>query len=324
MNIFKIIYNEIKKYKKIYIARHIGPDPDAFGSQMSLKETILESFPDKEVYAVGCTVAKFKYFGKVDKVSSFDYENSLLIILDTPDYKRVDIDNVEKFKNIVKIDHHPQVDIKANVDLTDVSASSASELIYMLIKETRLKMNANIAKNIYYGIISDTNRFLYNASYKTLDIVSDLLKKYKLKVPELNNELYKRPLSEIRVMGHIASTLKVDKNGFAYIELDEELLTSLGSDVSAPSNMINDFNNVNEITVWTFITYDRKNEIYKVNIRSNGPEINKIAAKYNGGGHKLASGVRTQNKEDVDLLIKDLQTLCREYKKERDEKYGSN
>ena len=44
-DIYKSIYNEVKKYKKIYIARHIGPDPDAFGSQMALKESIKITFP---------------------------------------------------------------------------------------------------------------------------------------------------------------------------------------------------------------------------------------------------------------------------------------
>lgn len=92
-NIYKSIYNEIKKFKKIYIARHIGPDPDAFGSQMALKDSILLTFPNKEVYAVGTTVSRFKYFGKVDKVSNYDYENALLIVVDTPDNRRVDIDN---------------------------------------------------------------------------------------------------------------------------------------------------------------------------------------------------------------------------------------
>lgn len=92
-DIYKSIYSEIKKYKKIYIARHIGPDPDAFGSQMALKESIKITFPSKEVYAVGTTVSRFKYFGKVDKVNDYDYENALLIVVDTPDNRRVDIDN---------------------------------------------------------------------------------------------------------------------------------------------------------------------------------------------------------------------------------------
>ena len=39
-----------------------------------------------------------------------------------------------------------------------------------------------------------------------------------------------------------------------------------------------------------------KDKIYiKVNIRSRGPVINEIAMKYNGGGHKLASGARIKS-----------------------------
>ena len=45
MNIFRRIYKEIKKYNKIIIARHIGPDPDALGSQFALKELIKDKFP---------------------------------------------------------------------------------------------------------------------------------------------------------------------------------------------------------------------------------------------------------------------------------------
>jgi phosphoesterase RecJ-like protein len=78
--------------------------------------------------------------------------------------------------------------------------------------------------------------------------------------------------------------------------------------------MINDFNNINEILVWAFVSFDQKNKLYKVNIRSRGPIINEIASKYHGGGHKFASGVRTENKEDVELLLKDLSNACKEFK----------
>lgn len=311
-NIYKTIYNEIKKFKKIYIARHIGPDPDAFGSQMALKDSILLSFPTKEVYAVGTTVARFKYFGKVDKVNSYDYENSLLIVVDTPDNKRVDIDNFLSFKHVIKIDHHPLVDKYSDIELIREDASSASELVLELINNTKLKMNDSIAGKIYIGIVSDSNRFLFNVNYKTFEFVGELIKKYKLDVEKLYKLVYAKPLSEVRLMGYIASTMKVDKYGFAHIELEDDIISSLQSDISAASNMINDFNNINEVLVWAFSTHDAKNNIYRVNIRSRGPVINEIAAKYNGGGHKYASGVRTESKEVVDNLMKDLSKLCKE------------
>ncbi len=323
-NIYKAIYNEIKKYKKIYIARHIGPDPDAFGSQMSLKESIKLTFPEKEVYAVGTSVSRFKYFGKIDKVDNYDYENGLLIVTDTPDNKRVDIENFLEFKNVIKIDHHPKVDVFGSVEYIDDSASSASELVYEVLTNTKLKINTEIAGYIYIGIVSDTNRFLYNSNSKTFKLISDMIKRYNLDIESLYRKVYAKPLSEVRLMGHIASTLKVDKNGFAYTELDEDILKSFGTDMSAASNMINDFNNINEIYVWAFVTYDEKNSLYKVNIRSRGPVINEIAAKYNGGGHKFASGVRNESREAIDSLLKKLSECSKEYLDNRSEKNGSN
>ena len=319
-NIYKSIYNEIKKYKKIYIARHIGPDPDAFGSQMALKESILLTFPEKEVYAVGVTVSRFKYFGKVDKVNNYDYENGLLIVVDTPDNRRVDIDDFLSFKHVVKIDHHPLVDKFSDVEYINDNASSASELVLEIINNTKLKINDSIAENIYIGIVSDTNRFLYGTNYKTLEVASGLLKKYNLDLEKIYKKVYSRPLSELRLMGHIASTMKVDKNGFAYIELDDDIMASFNSDSTSASNMINDFNNINEVIIWVFVSKD-KNSLYRVNIRSRGPEINEIAAKHGGGGHKFASGVRTDSHEVVEALLKELSECARTYKEEND---GSN
>lgn len=312
-NIYKSIYNEIKKFKKIYIARHIGPDPDAFGSQMALKDSILLTFPSKEVYAVGTTVSRFKYFGKVDKVNNYDYENALLIVVDTPDNRRVDIDNFLSFKHIIKIDHHPLVDKYSDIELIREDASSASELVLELINNTKLKMNESIAGKVYIGIVSDSNRFLFNVNYKTFESVAEIIKKYKLDIEKLYRLVYAKPLSEVRLMGYIASTMKVDKYGFASIELEDDVIQSLNSDISAASNMINDFNNINEVVVWAFSSHDAKNNMYRVNIRSRGPVINEVAAKYNGGGHKFASGVRTDSKEVVDSLMKDLSKTCKEY-----------
>lgn len=312
-DIYKSIYSEVKKYKKIYIARHIGPDPDAFGSQMALKESIKITFPSKEVYAVGTTVSRFKYFGKVDKVNDYDYDNALLIVVDTPDNRRVDIDNFLSFKNIVKIDHHPKVDTFGKVELIDDTASSASELVLEVINNTKLKMNESIANNLFIGIVSDTNRFLFSTSDKTFKLISELVHKNKLDIEKLYRQVYSKPLSEVRLMGYIASSLKVDKYGFAYIEIEEDVINSFGADISSASNMINDFNNINEVIVWVFVSHDAKNNMYRVNIRSRGPVINEIASKYSGGGHKFASGVRTESYEVIENLLNDLKNLCKEY-----------
>ena len=68
MNIYRRIYKEIKKFNNIVIARHIGPDPDALGSQFALKELIKYKFPNKNVYAVG---GAGTIYGNIDDNLSF-------------------------------------------------------------------------------------------------------------------------------------------------------------------------------------------------------------------------------------------------------------
>ena len=259
ITISKKIYNEIKKYKTIYIARHIGPDPDAIASQMALKESIITTFPSRKAYAVGSSVARFKYLGKLDKVDKYDYENGLLICVDVPDIKRVDVPYFERFKHVIKIDHHPFVDKFGSIEYIDTNVTSAAELVLKVINDTRLKMNKKVAEDLFVGIMSDSNRLMFSpSSYKQFELVSELIYKYKLDIQDLYSKLYRRPLSEVRLMGYIASNLKVTKNKFAFIELENDIISSLKADVSSASNMINEFNNIDEILVWMFISRDEK------------------------------------------------------------------
>ena len=315
----KSIYSEIRKFKTIYIVRHIGPDPDAVASEVALRDTIKLTFPSKEVYSIGTSVARFKYIGKLDKVSSFDYENSLVITLDLPNISRVDGLNLEKFKNVIKIDHHPFVEKIGYLEYIDEKATSTCEILLDLVNNTKLKMNEHIAKTLMIGIISDSNRFLfYPSDEKILYKVADLVKKYKLNLQEIYDEIYKKPMSELRLMGYIASNLKVTKNKFAYIILENDIVNSFNADASSASNMVNDFGNIEEFIAWMFVTKDVKNDLFKVNIRSRGPIINEVAAKYNGGGHKFSSGARIKTMEELEMLIKDLDNICKKYIKEKE------
>ena len=111
----------------------------------------------------------------------------------------------------------------------------------------------------------------------------------------------------------MSNNLTLTDNGLAYVKITDDILKEYGVDSATPSNMINDFNFIKGVSVWTFVTYDAKNALYKVNIRSKGPIINEIASKYHGGGHKFASGVRTSEAKDIDLLLKDLDEACKAY-----------
>jgi phosphoesterase RecJ-like protein len=311
---FESIYKKIVEYDTIVIARHIGVDPDALCSQLALRDAIKLSFPEKKVIAIGSGSAKFSSIGKLDKLEKVN--NALLIVTDTPDIKRIDIPNFSDYKEVCKIDHHPYIDTFGENEIIDTSASSASEIVLDFIKHNNMYMDEEIAKCLFWGIISDTNRFLFNTNANTLRTVADLIETYSLDVENLYKELLKRPLSEIRLQGYISTNMKVTPNGFGYVIITDDVIKEYGVDVSSAGNMVNGFNNIEEVMVWTMITEDVKNGLFKFNIRSRGPRINTIAENYNGGGHKLASGARVYSMDEANMLIHDLDEACREYLEE--------
>ena len=311
--IIKKIYKKIKAYDTIVIVRHIGPDPDAVSSEIALRDSIRETFPNKKVYAVGSGVSKFKYLGALDRINESELVNPLLIAVDVPNISRFDGVNYSKYKDTIKIDHHPVEDHMGETEWVDINASSAAELITELILNSRLKLTKGVAENLFLGIISDSNRFLLSST-RTLKLVATLVDRSRINTKELYPKLYKRQLNEIRFQGYISDNLNVTTNGLGYIKITPDIIQKYKVDNATPSNMINDFNYIEEVLVWTFITYDDKNDLYKVNIRSRGPKINEIASHYNGGGHNFASGVRTNNKEDIENLLKELDIACKEFK----------
>lgn len=315
MNIYKQIYKKIKEYNIIVIARHIGADPDALGSQFALKSIILDLFPDKKVYAVGNPASRFKFFGSQDKIDDVNTNKALCIVLDTPDIKRIDGANINNFEYVIKIDHHPIIDKYANIEVIDDNACSSSQLILEFANANKIKIDKESAEKLFLGIVGDTDRFLHDyTSPTTFRLVTKLLNDTNIDFTKLYSYLYQRPITEVRFEGYIYQNLTLTDNGVAYIKLTDKLMKEYGVDSAAAGNMINDLKFVNEIIVWVFLSEDVKSSLIRANIRSVGPYINDIATKYGGGGHKYASGVKLKSWNDADNLINDLDDITKKYK----------
>lgn len=311
---YKEIYKAIKKYDEIVIARHTGADIDALGSQFAMQEIIKETFPEKKVYAIGAYSSKFKFVGQLDREEDLKLENPLLIVLDTPKTSRIDALDLSKYSFKIKIDHHPLEEKFGDIELVNDKSSSACEVVIDLCNNTKLKMNKIAAERLFMGIVSDTNRFMYpSTSYETMNKAAKLIEEFGVNPPELYEKMYLRDLVELRFEGYMLQNLKVTKNKVAYIKITDEIQKEFNVDAATPSNMIGSLSYINDFIVWITFSEDKKQNLVRVSIRSRGPVINTIAMQYNGGGHKLASGVRLPDFTLSDALIEDLDKLCKEY-----------
>ena len=318
---YKEIFETIKSYNNIVIARHVGVDPDAMASQMGLKRSIELTFPDKKVFAIGNGSVKFNFLGRLDTNVDFDsLDKILLIVTDTPDRKRIDMEGLNSYEKSMKIDHHPFMEKFCDIECIEDNKSSASEVVYNIIKNTDLVLNQEVAEILFAGIVADTNRFLFNnTKAETFKVASDMLADFDINISKVYNNLYRRPLAEVKFFGYMISSMEVTKNKLGFIKIDNKALEEYNVDAATTGNQINEFNNIDELLIWLSATEDIKNGFIRVSVRSNGPVVNKLLEGYGGGGHPLASGVKLKTFEEVDKLIKDLDNLCQGYIESSDE-----
>ena len=311
---YKKIFKIIKKYDEIVLARHISPDPDAIASQIALRDAIKLTFPQKKVYAIGAGVHKFKYLGNLDKVNLKELHNALLIVLDVPNFCRVDGIEELEYQAILKIDHHPSEDIIGDVDWTDDTMSSTCEMIASLLMNSPLKLDKSVAEDLYTGMVFDSDRFLLpNTSARTLKTAYELVSYSQINFVDLYDNLYERSIAEERFHAYLINNIEITENKFGFIFVPSEVLKKFNVEPTSVSNQVNSFYYIKEIICWMFVVYDERNDIYKAIIRSRGPVINEVASKYNGGGHKFASGCRSKDYKTIEALAHDLDLACRKY-----------
>lgn len=308
------ILQKIKDYNKIIIHRHVSPDPDAMGSQMGMYHLINENFPEKEVYVTGVFPERLSYFKAHSKLSDDVFDDALIIVTDTANRERIDDERWNMGDYIIKIDHHPVDDDYAGINWVDVNKSSTCEMVYEFYNEFRdeLTLSAKAQELILAGIIADTNRFLFPSTTKETFDVASKMKEDNVDFKSVYDKLYRRSYKEMQYFGYILCNLKIEER-VGYIILTAEDIKKNNVDIATSSNLIGELNNIEDFDVWVFVTEDKANKNYRVNIRSKGPIINDVAANFGGGGHIFASGVRMRKFEKVMQLIDELKNRVGEF-----------
>jgi len=307
----KQILEKIKEYNKIIIHSHIRPDGDALGSQFGLMYLIKSSFPEKEVYITGDNNNYLSFMGNIEKIEETLFNGALSICLDCGNPERLSDNRYNLSDYSIKIDHHFDSENYTDYEYVDVKAASTTEIItefYNTFKD-ELIMDKPCATSLYLGILTDTGRFTHpNVTSKTFRMASHLLDN-GVDVLDLNNKLGLESENVLRLKGHILKNFKVSKNGFVYFVITKDIIKEFEVTEEDASSLVTCISNLRTSPVWALIVETDTN--YRVRLRSRDIPINDIAKKYNGGGHKLASGCFLENINDLDKLIKDIDEILK-------------
>lgn len=181
---------KIVKNSKVFIVGHNELDFDAIGSAIGLyaltKKSGAEPYiivnDDKEKLEPGVKkiIDTCSSMNIIDKNKFLDIvdDNSILIVTDTNKKELISVaDYLDKFKDVVIIDHHFLSDesINASLSYVNLESSSASEIVTQILNISKTKYDSLIANYLLAGICLDTDRFKKNTSALTHDIAEKLI-----------------------------------------------------------------------------------------------------------------------------------------------------
>ena len=288
----------ISQANRVLICAHTRPDGDAIGSILALGLALQEAGKLVQMVSEDGVPSALRFLPGSDQISnqpegSFD----LVIVLDSSKTDRVGgiLDEVDQVD--INIDHHPDNSRFAQINLVDVGAVSATQILTRLLPQLGLTITPAIASNLLAGMITDTIGFKTdNMHPEVLRLAADLFEA-GADLPKLyHNAIASKTFEAARYMGAGLSQL-TRKNGLVWTVLTLENKRQANYPGRDDADLVNVLSAIDSADV-AVIFVEQHPDLVKVSWRTRSLEIDvsKVAHQFGGGGHRAAAGAMIEGK----------------------------
>lgn len=220
----------------------------------------------------------------------------LLFTVDCGDLERLErvLKGIPPDVQVINIDHHVTNTLYGNLNWIDPEASAVGEMVYRLVRASRVPMDLAMATAIYVAIVEDTGRFSFsNTHVSTHRAAADLLG-YGVDPGEVHRHLYgSRTLPQLRLHAAVIRCLRRSPDGrVAWIRMTDTMFRSAGYVPADTQEFIEVAKNVRGVSVAILFRPLREDGKVKVSLRTDGTfDAARFCIARGGGGHMRAAGV---------------------------------
>jgi phosphoesterase RecJ-like protein len=319
----------IGKSNKVLITTHTRPDGDGCGCIAAISETLTTLGKNVKILLLSELPAWYEFLfkqkpeifsKKTNPLSSVEDRKGvdLIVIVDTDTYNQLpELDKYLKQsdKPILVIDHHitsPHSFLRSksggDVRLIDNSAAATALIVFDLLKYAGFPVTKKIAEAFFVAVSTDTGWFQFdNTDSRTLKVCAELIDA-GVNPSKMYRQLYQNfSPQQFRLMVAMLNTLELHLGGrFAMQHLTQQDFKQTGAKYSDTENLIDQCRRIGGVEAAALFVEQADGHV-KVALRSMGAvDVSKIAAKFGGGGHKMAAGVNLEVAlEQVKKLILD-------------------
>ncbi|MCM8809396.1 MAG: bifunctional oligoribonuclease/PAP phosphatase NrnA [Candidatus Omnitrophica bacterium] len=301
----------LKNRNTFLITSHINIDGDAIGSELALYICLKKLNKKVKIINNDKTPSIFKFlpFSKVIKnYSMTEQENNfdVGIILDSGSLDRIGNvkEIIKKIPFVINIDHHLTNYNFGDINWINPYFSSSGEMTYFICEKLN-KIDRNQAICLYTSIIYDTCGFVHRVNKYTMVIAKKLIDKRINPEKIVQKIFYEKSIKAVNLFKLALNTLKFDrKRKICTMKIPLEFYEKTKTNEEHTEGFVDFLISIKGVEVG--ILFKEKKNGIKVSMRSKGKvDVERIAKKFNGGGHREASGCFLENRkiEEAELLI---------------------
>ena len=222
-------------------------------------------------------------------------EFDLIIIVDTNS-----LSQLPKFDQYLKqfdkpvliFDHHATADDLGNVELVDSSAAATGLIVYDLIRYAGWDVTETIAEALFVAVATDTGWFQFSNTDSRVHRACSELIDAGAKPIEIYHNLYQNfSYARFKLTVAMLNTLQLHLDGrFAIQHISLSDFEQTGATLKDTENLINECRRISTVETAAMLV-ELKDGRIRCSLRSTGGiDVSEIAAKFGGGGHKVAAG----------------------------------
>lgn len=147
-----------------------------------------------------------------------DISESLGIVVDTANELRVMTQKHKLCKELINIDHHPQVENFATINFIDPIYPACSQIVATMFAylEPDYVFTAKTAQYLYAGIVTDTNNLLSpTVSTETFNILGKIVAK-GINRDQVIDAIFLKTLNQKKFDSYVLKRINITANGLAY------------------------------------------------------------------------------------------------------------